>query len=301
MKLSTLFLKPIKACFHLLHPGSPLGNSRLVARITTKGFRRKILFAVGLVRIQKPITRLFGPEYPITHKEIEIDITYHCNLKCLYCNRFLDFAPSQLQMSVAQIQKFIKESIEADRKWQRIAISGGEPTTHPQFLEIANLILAYKKGFSPNAEIVVMTNGYGQDIQAALSQLPSGINICNSEKLQHPQIHYPTTVAAQEVKEYRNSDFSNACFITLECGIGLNLYGYYPCTVAAAMDRILGFDIGRKKLPTTEDMMFDLLETFCSRCGHFLRYISSCKKARTPLWDKAIADFTKNPPVLTPY
>jgi len=55
------------------------------------------------------------------------------------------------------------------------------------------------------------------------------------------------------------------------CGTGLGPNGYYVCAVAGGIDRIYGWNVGRKSLPLITDDMEDHLERFCSHCGHFKR------------------------------
>ena len=266
-----------------------------------KSIRKRYLDISAPIRINKSVTGFLGPEFPPLHKNIEIDITYQCNLNCPHCNRFLDFAPSQTRMSVEQIEKFIRESIELGRKWRGILLSGGEPTYHPQILEIAKLVLDYKKGFSPYTKIWLLTSGFDTHMNTILSLIPPDIGIINSRKGNFFEKHYPVTIAPIDLNEYRNADFSNGCVITSTCAMGLNLHGYYQCTVAAAIDRLLGFDAGRKKLPSTNDNMIDLYRIFCQYCGHFLRRERKTKETISPIWEKAIDNYAKLKPCLTLY
>jgi hypothetical protein len=54
--------------------------------------------------------------------------------------------------------------------------------------------------------------------------------------------------------------------------MGLNMYGYYQCATAGALDRILGLDLGKKQLPGTKDSLIEQYKTFCQYCGHFIRH-----------------------------
>jgi MoaA/NifB/PqqE/SkfB family radical SAM enzyme len=64
------------------------------------------------VRSQKIVTAIKGPQYKRSNEKIEIDITYKCNLRCANCNRSSAQAPSEERMTVAQIEKFVKESVD---------------------------------------------------------------------------------------------------------------------------------------------------------------------------------------------
>jgi hypothetical protein len=53
--------------------------------------------------------------------------------------------------------------------------------------------------------------------------------------------------------------------------MGLNKYGYYMCGNGAGIDRIFGFNIGRKKIPRYDDDMRDQMRILCRYCGAFHR------------------------------
>lgn len=253
------------------------------------------------IRVQKPITKLFGPEYARSRKYIEIDITYRCNLNCINCNRSCRQAPTNEQMTVEQIQKFVKESIDINVKWERIRVMGGEPTLHPNVIEILNLLLDYKKIYSQDTCIELDTNGIGKTANAVLVKAPKEIEIENSSKESKVQLFYPFNMAPKDSIRYRYADYSQGCRVISVDGIGLTPYGYYPCTVAGGIDRIFGFDIGRKKLPSYDDSMTDQLETFCKLCGHFRAAKRTNKEVMSPTWQIAYENYKKRKPKLALY
>lgn len=252
--------------------------------------------------------------------KIEIDITYDCNLKCKSCNRSCTQAPSKEDyMSLYQIRKFIEESIELNKKWELINILGGEPTLHPEFIEIVKLIYEeYILKFSPNTILQITSNGYSEETKSILKKLPKSENIVIDVRSfkQSPKVEYFTqfNVAPIDIQEYRYSDFSKGCWVTSYCGIGLNKYGYYPCSVAGGMDRVMGYDIGIKTLKeVTIDRLKELLDVFCRYCGNFVDYsdnlrdfIPRCEKRPfkkpiiTKTWVKIYRSYYKNKPKLTP-
>ncbi len=79
---------------------------------------------MNLVRISRPFTMIQGPEYQTSMSDIEIDISFGCNLKCYNCDRSCTQAPDNSIMSVSQVEKFIGESITKNKKWRRIRILG---------------------------------------------------------------------------------------------------------------------------------------------------------------------------------
>ena len=252
----------------------------------------------GHLRVTKPVTRILGVQYRRSLRKIEIDITYACNLSCPNCNRSCTQAPTGERMTVEQIDFFLKESIASGIKWDRIRLLGGEPTLHPHFHRIIQLLLEYRERFSKDTCIEVSTHGYGTKVEQALSQISHpAIRICNSRKrADTPPLFEPFNVAPRDLKRYVNADFRNGCWVIDSCGTGLSGSGFYPCAVAAGIDRIMGWDIGRKSLPADDDSMQDLLSRFCSHCGHFDRNLVEpleTESVMSSTWVEAYAGYHK--------
>ena len=215
-------------------------------------------------------TRILGREYSRSRGFIEIDITYVCNLRCAGCNRSCPQAPTAEMMTIEEIKKFVAESIENSYRWQRIRIVGGEPTMHPQIHQIVEILLNYKKDFSPQTRIMLVTNGVADITKKVISEMPVEVEIDNSEKaVSRDNFFERFNIAPIDEEKWQNAEFTNGCKILKHCGTGLSPYGYYPCAIAASIDRVYGLDLGRKSLPGKDDDMYDLLNTFCRYCGHF--------------------------------
>ncbi len=96
-----------------------------------------------------------------------IDVTYLCNAQCKYCR----WGDSAIPGRVAQ--DFEKVLIPADTLkilgTKRIVISGGEPTLHPQIMDI---IRYYAELVD---HVIIITNGYGLDQNAVTGLRRAGI------------------------------------------------------------------------------------------------------------------------------
>jgi len=257
-------------------------------------------------RVSKPVTRLFGPRFIPHPNRIEIDITYDCNLKCLNCNRSCRLAASQEGMSLAQIDKFIQESISTQRKWEWIHVLGGEPTLHPDILKIIDSLLSYKRSFSPETRVRLFTNGFGNAVNSMLERLPELVEIVSTNKTDRSgkniySEHLAFTLAPLDLKAFRKSDFINACGIPYYCGIGLTRFGYYQCTIAGGIDRVFGFGKARKNLPSPEENFTDLMEIFCRHCGHFSCFSTDRKQKISSSWKEAYQSYKKKKPSLPLY
>ena len=261
------------------------------------------LLPFGYLRVQKLVTRILNPQYQRSRKFIEIDITYACNLKCYNCDRSCSQAPSRERMTVAQIRQFLDESIAGNIHWERIRILGGEPTLHPNLLEIIDMINNWRLEYAPDALIELNTNGYGSNIRKVLRIIPDDIIIKNSNKNSREQLFDSFNIAPFDKIAYRFADFRNGCYLAKMSGIGLTPYGYYPCAPAGAIDRVFGFDIGRDKLPTENDDLYDQLKKFCCFCGHFERRFHF--KVHHPImsktWKNAYELYTIKRPILHRY
>jgi hypothetical protein len=263
-------------------------------------------------------------KYSRSQNLIEIDITYNCNLKCYNCNRSCTQAPSTDDMTAEQIYKFINESIIKNVQWKTIRILGGEPTLHPNLVTILRMLNNYRIEMLPESTIQLVTNGFGRKVNERLSKIPDGIDIENSGKTSRVQITFhPFNIAPVDVDRFKDYDFSGGCWIASECGMGLTPYGYYPCAIAGGIDRIFGFDQGRKELPRPGDELLGLFSKFCKYCGHFMEnqrrsndeqsiYPAGYSRERgtrleedngmiSPTWVKAYNRYRQKSPKLTRY
>ncbi len=282
----------------MIKPGEPV--QKLISTVKYKGqdllyetvtiyilVKRMILDLYHFIRSQSQLTKLFGTQYKRSYRSIEIDITYRCNLKCINCNRSCSQAPSKEEMKVEQIEEFIKESIKKNIKWEQVKLLGGEPTLHTRLFTIIRLLLLYKNIHNPDMRIVIATNGFGDYVKSILTKLPKEIDIQNTHKSPKNPRFFSFNMAPKDNFLYNNVDYSNGCRIIAEDGIGLTPYGYYHCAIAGGIDRILNFDIGRRRLPSQNDLMIDQLKTFCMFCGHFGFSLPTRKEKISHSWKMA--------------
>lgn len=231
------------------------------------------------------------PFYNLNHGEIEIDVTYRCNLNCPNCSRSCGVASSKEDISISQIKKFIEESRQNQRIWTEIRLIGGEPTLHPDILGIIDILLKYKSD-CPQVRISISTNGYGKAVKSILKRLPDGILIKNTNKTSPIQQFIPMNNAPVDSGIHHN--YSYGCLMT-SCGLGLNAYGYYHCSLAGGIDRIFGYDLGRKKLPDMNDSMLKEKSVFCRVCGFFNYEAEKSfgKQITSRIWQKALSRYER--------
>jgi hypothetical protein len=181
-------------------------------------------------------------------------------------------------------------------------VLGGEPTLHPDIIEILNILADYKKSFSPATLIQLVTSGYGTHSDAILHRVPAGIEIVNTNKKNSGSLFWSFNLAPLDAPGYRHADFSNGCDNISVCGLGFNKYGYYPCAAGAGIDRVFGFDIGKKKLPSPENPTKEQLKKLCRYCGYFCcdRQLID-HEMMSPVWREAYEKYKNTRVELTSY
>ncbi len=255
---------------------------------TLRAAKRRVRGWLDYIRVQRPITAVAGPQYRRSRSQIELDITWLCNLTCAHCNRSCPQAPTDEHLSLAAIQRFLDASRARGKRWERIRLLGGEPTLHPRFDQVLDLLHVYWL-WSGETVIELATNGTGSRVKRTLASLPDWLGVDNSEKSEGFDHFVPFNRAPMDRRAYRFTDKRNACWVAENCGMGLGSGGYYPCGPAAGIDRVFGFGVGRPELPNDDDDMFDLLEIFCSRCGGFQREVGRPvdDTEMSPTWKQA--------------
>jgi sulfatase maturation enzyme AslB (radical SAM superfamily) len=221
------------------------------------------------LRVLKFARILFGYQFAPAQDQIEIDLTYLCNLQCNNCNRSSAQAPEAMHLELEQLRRFVSDSLAQGRNWSRIRLLGGEPTLHPEFDKVFG-ILEPLRAVSPRLVIEVVSNGYGDKVRRKLEALPTHVWVENSAKQGNVQPHFgPFNLAPQDAWWHRWVDYRHGCSIPKQCGMGLTPTGYYPCAVAGGIDRVTGAGHGRAGLPAPGDNMRDLMDRACRLCGRF--------------------------------
>ena len=113
-----------------------------------------------------------GPSFAM--RCLEIEITTKCNLYCNNCDRICKLAKSDELMTVDQIKHFLDESFINDYMWDKFTILGGEPTLHPDLMEIVDLLDQYRLR-NPDCQYELLSNKYTQETRDIVAKLPDWI------------------------------------------------------------------------------------------------------------------------------
>lgn len=240
-------------------------------------------------------------DYKQNMSTISIYLTTRCSLSCTNCDRAVSLAPGEEPISVDQVRRFVDESLRLSWEWRSIRLMGGEPTLHPEFDKILEVLAPYREAH-PACEITVMTSGFGPRVQRDLARLPDNVAIRNSGKTSSRQRFQSYMAAPVDDERFRGADFTRGCYIIEYCGLELTSHGYYTCGAGGAVDRVFGLDVGLPSLESmTDGALKEQREKLCRFCGHYkynLREEWTSEEVISPTWRDALARYRANPPAL---
>ena len=241
------------------------------------------------------------------NNSLGIVVTTECNLRCLNCQTSAKHAPAADKVTVAQVEGFVAEAINHEYYWDRVIVTGGEATLHPELRELLGALKSYR-AFNPGCVFLLETNGAGAEVQSRLKELPDWVSVSSSNKTRDdtrlPFVTY--TVAPVDTWPYGLfTDFSKGCRrLSDYYGLCLSRYGYYPHSACMNVDRVFGFDIGIKSLSlVNEQALRGQMRILCKYCGWFNegREELLVSERISPSWRKAFAEYRRQKPILSPY
>lgn len=214
-----------------------------------------------------PVSNLpmYPPELDLrpTSNSAELHLLYQCNLDCLACTRgsFLSQPPVP-PMTIADVHEFIRQARELN--WiPGIVITGGEPTLHPDFLEIVSIATEFTRssGYGPDARptpqnpsasgnlVRIFSNAYTEKSRRLIDEANAryGASIVRDTwklggTVTGPAM-YPGWVDDVFVsptdlgKPLRAPCYQSASQI---CGVSVDSQGYSPCSPGGGLGALLG-------------------------------------------------------------
>lgn len=204
------------------------------------------------------------------NNSMELQILLACNWNCIACDQhsnmaFLPFV-KKATMNMRQIHAFIDEMVTKNAYLGRIRFVGGEPTLHPKFEEIVELMheTLVQTGHVHALELV--TNGSKPDIHNKMKKL---MRVRVSGEKQKESSHVANLAATPNSLGYEGT----MCNAPWHCGFSLNYYGYFPCSSGAGLARLHDWmQYQRLELPMdgVKETWKDL-QSLCNFCYHGLK------------------------------
>lgn len=223
-------------------------------------------------------------------RNIQLEVTSKCNMKCFNCDRSCGQAPAEQHMTIDQISSFTRDVIKNGWWFDRVDIIGGEPTLHPNFFDVINEMSQLRKYLNNRkCKFRLSTNGVSDYTKDVLSKVPDWIKIRNSNK-KDGQGKFDSYNKAPIDFDIENAP---VCDIPWRCGFALTPYGYYPCGAGGGLDRVFRFDVGIKDLSS-----FDIpsvkkqMDILCRYCGH--SPTSILERTEKPVMSKSWIEAYKN-------
>jgi len=200
------------------------GLSRIINRIALTTSNRQLIQAIKL-QFPNVISETADTIIVERNKQwVEMDITTVCNLACNNCSRFSQYKSMWTTLSQLDIDMFIAENMHLG-KALTVILLGGEPTLYKG---IDSLIVRLNSIF----HVMLSTNG----ITAYVPPVPIAIENSSKSKGVMPMFS-STMLAPIDDDDYANDDYSLGCHQAYVCGAGYTSDGYYPCSIASAIDR----------------------------------------------------------------
>ena len=200
---------------------------------------------------------------------VHIEITNACNLQCSNCTRFSGHHKKPFFMDLRTVKKAIS-SLEGFPG--QIGIMGGEPTLHPKFADICELI---QKMIPNRKQRALWTNGFKWNEYKDLiyQTFDKELVHYNDHKDMAVGKHQPLLIAATDIvddKELMWRLIGN-CWVQWRWAASITPKGAFFCEVAAAQDHLFdgpgGWPIKKGWWKRNPNEFFDQMKRYCPMCS----------------------------------
>jgi hypothetical protein len=203
---------------------------------------------------------------------LELCLTYRCNVRCKNCSNLCTQAPYVGDLTLLSIENMLKESVECNHKWARIVLHGGEPTLHPEYMEICRMVAQYRDTYNNEVTLHSCSNGTNSFVESQLAKSSElriksevSVKVGTNRRAGGDDIPYiPVNESPDDLKE----PFDLGCFQTTECGICYNYLGFFACSPAGAAARVFGFPPACTSVKDlTASVLTCVYTQHCKHCG----------------------------------
>lgn len=218
--------------------------------------------------------------------KLELHLEARCNLSCSACSRasFLAKHPME-RLTLADVTEVFRQVDELRPRWTpRVIIIGGEPTLHPQFLEICKMSVEWSRCHRPDNFVQVFSNGTTERTRALLERARLEHNCSipkdewktesitgeNAGSIKWRMDTYVSPTDAGLTFEDHGVCYQASSQI---CGVGVYHEGYTLCPPAGPLSALLGLPEGlvmTKRIADLFDPVWAERATriACEACGY---------------------------------
>ena len=202
-----------------------------------------------------------------------IDITNYCPAGCIYCTRYIRHVrhDQRYHMKLGDFRKALESLVD----WPgQIGISGGEPTLHPQFREICDIIHEFPR---PQGRQYQLFTSCGPRYRE-LREVCVGTFCCihenpHDEGQREVCLHQPSLVAVGEVVKNPSlrERLIDDCWVQATWAPSINSKGAFFCEVAGGLDTVLdgpgGYPVEPGWWDKTPAQFRNQRNRYCHKCG----------------------------------
>lgn len=231
---------------------------------------------------------------------LRANITYECDLKCPNCNRACDMAISSPKenMTIEQFKEVLDDAKKLNIKiWNKILLTGGEPSKHPDLFKFCEELVKFKKDFHHNVSLFLCTYQPSNTkcmVEEIFKTFPE-IELQGVQKTQKRKHKIATYMAPIDLSE-KEPPFYRGCHHGAGlCGQTVDYKGFYPCPTAPAIARTFDIDCAVKKLKDVSlHSLTDCYDSVCKFCGYYnMTRARGSEVKMSKSWQDAIQKYNK--------
>lgn len=197
---------------------------------------------------------------------IQIEITNSCWRRCGNCSRLVGHHKKPYFMSLKQVT----EAIESLEEYAGVlGIVGGEPTLHPEFARICELLQEKER----REQCALFTSGHKWGEYKRIIWRTFGRGVFYNDHSDPAQCHQPVLVAIDEVIQDKVLMWCliDKCWVQCTWSASVNPNGAFFCEVAAALDATFGlgggYPVDKSWWRRTPAEFRDQVERYCVLCS----------------------------------
>lgn len=200
---------------------------------------------------------------------ITIEITNACHLSCANCTRHVGHHRNPFFMDVDYFRKAVESVLDSPC---RVGVMGGEPTMHPRFLEILEVL---RELVPDKMRRDFWSSGFRFDKHKdAIYETFDRSRITYNDHIAYGGRHTPLLIAIDDVvhdEELKAQLIENCSFQSHWSG-SITPKGGYFCEIAASLDWLMGgdngYDISDKRWwDRTPEQFKDQVDALCHMCS----------------------------------